>query len=69
MTAIITLLGQGICVHWEKYRARKRKMPLRSASGVPRSCSGQKLAYDNRRLPSPAAGEAPFGNVRRELCR
>ena len=42
-------LGQGIYVHWEKYRARKEKMPAALCiGGVPAISyvAAQKLAYD-----------------------
>lgn len=61
-------LGQGIYLHWEKYRARREKMPAAlSIGGVPviSYVSAQKLAYDTDEL-AVAGGlvKAPIRVVR-----
>lgn len=46
-------LGQGIYIHWEKYRSRNEKMPAALCiGGIPAICyvAAQKLAYDTDEL-------------------
>ena len=51
-------LGQGIYIHWEKYRARGEKMPAALCiGGVPAISyvAAQKLNYESMSLRLPAA--------------